>query len=372
MNDLKHYIRCLACCFAFAVPASAGTVHVDVDAAGRNDGLSWVDAYKSLSTAIDRSAPGDEVWVAEGTYGPMTLESGVRVYGGFAGNETALAEADPHAHRTYISGQGTSRAIECSGCDSSTVVRGFHIVKGFIDIPDTGGGVYLEESDAVFVRCVFTDNKAVTLGGAVTIWGGSPSFVNCRFHGNDGGWAAGAVFSRKSATPTFVNCLFHDNKATEAGAVSVRSGAPRFINCTFARNEATKGKGGALFDGCAGAILHNCILWDNMSPVSNANEIFSKRISEKITSVAHSSVKGGWSGEGNLDKDPLFVDASKGDYRLQATSPCRDTGLSTLLPTDTTDLGLNGNTTETLPKDLSLKARINGDSVDMGAFEWQP
>jgi hypothetical protein len=372
MNDTRLHIRWLACCLLLSTAASAGTIFVDVDATGANDGSTWANAYTSLSAAIGKAAAGDELWVAEGTYGPIVLKSGVKLYGGFVGNEKALAEAEPDTHKTYISGQSTSRAVAGFGCDSSTVVRGFHIVKGFIDVPDTGGGVYLEESDTVFVQCVFTENKAVTLGGAVTIWGGSPSFVNCRFHDNDGGWAAGAVFARKSATPTFINCLFHNNTATEAGAVSVRLAAPRFVNCTFADNRATSGKGGALFDGCAGATLENCILWNNTSPVSNTGEIFSKIVGDKITRVAHSTVKGGWTGDGNLDKDPLFVDAAKGDYRLQVGSPCRDKGINAVLPTDATDLSLDGNTTETLPKDLGLKARVNGDTVDMGAFEWQP
>jgi hypothetical protein len=372
MNDTRFHTWWLACCLVLFTRASAGPIFVDVDATGVSDGSTWADAFTSLSAAIGKATVGDEVWVAEGTYGPIRLKSGVTLYGGFRGSETTLAEAEPGTHRTFVSGQGTSRAIECSGCDSSTVVRGFHIIKGFIDLPDTGGGVYLEESDTVFVQCVFTENRAVTLGGAVTIWGGSPSFVNCRFHGNDGGWAAGAVFSRKSATPTFVNCLFYDNKAGEAGAISVRTGAPRFVNCTIADNQATSGKGGALFDACAGVTLENCILWNNASPVLNAGEIFSMPAGEKTTRVDHSVVKGGWAGNGNLDKDPLFVDAAKGDYRLQVGSPCRDKGLNTALPTDATDLSLDGNTTETLPKDLGFKARVNGDAVDLGAFEWHP
>ena len=78
----------------------------------------------------------------------------------------------------------------------------------------------------------------------------------------------------------------------------------------------------------------------------------------------------GCHGVGSIISDPLFVNASTGDYRLRADSPCRDNGLTASLPADVADIGLNGNTTEVLPKDLGLEARVFGDSVDMGAYEW--
>ncbi len=90
--------------------------------------------------------------------------------------------------------------------------------------------------------------------------------------------------------------------------------------------------------------------------------------------VTHSKVKGGWPGTTNLgaNVDPLFVDPANDDYRLQAGSPCRNAGHNASLPADVADIGSNGNKTERLPKDLALKPRIEGDSVDMGAFEWHP
>lgn len=34
--------------------------------------------------------------------------------------------------------------------------------------------------------------------------------------------------------------------------------------------------------------------------------------------VTYSDVQGGWSGEGNIDTDPLFADAANGDYHLKS------------------------------------------------------
>ena len=371
MRLISHICR-LVCCLAFCTTAGASIIYVDIDATGNNDGTSWVNAYASLSSAISSASAGDEVWVAEGAYGPIRLKDGVVVRGGFAGTESSASASDPDAHRTYISGGGTSRAVVSMNNDSSAMLRGFYITEGFVDIPDTGGGLYLENSNAMFIRCIFTRNRSVPLGGAAAIWGGSPTFVNCQFYDNDGGWAAGAVFNRRSASPTFVNCLFAKNRAEEAGAVSVLTGAATFINCTIADNKATIGKAGALFDSPGEAVFRNCILWNNASPVEGTSQIYDDPRAGGSTTVANSNVQGGWAGTGNLDSDPLFIDAANGEYRLQAASPCRDAGDGALLPADVGDIDRDGNTAGTLPKDLGLNPRVYGPSVDMGAYEWVP
>jgi hypothetical protein len=76
------------------------TIHVDADATGGDDGLSWADAFVDLQDALAIAIPGDEIWVAEGTYKPTTgtdllatfqLSSGVALYGGFAGTGSCPA-----------------------------------------------------------------------------------------------------------------------------------------------------------------------------------------------------------------------------------------------------------------------------------------
>jgi hypothetical protein len=42
--------------------------------------------------------------------------------------------------------------------------------------------------------------------------------------------------------------------------------------------------------------------------------------------VAYSDVQGGWAGTGNIDADPMFVDAVGGDYHLLGDSPAIDAG----------------------------------------------
>ncbi|MGB2985567.1 MAG: right-handed parallel beta-helix repeat-containing protein [Phycisphaerae bacterium] len=373
----------MVCVLAFVVSAAGGTVYVDADSTcGSDCGGSWAAAYPDLQDGIDAAlkAGSGEVWVAEGTYrGTISLKNGVKVYGGFAGTESSASAGDPNVHKTYIDGGSLSRAVESVNNDSSTVLRGFIIKNGAAPgWTETGGGLYLENSSAQMVRCVFTENSAEFAGGAVANhFGGSPTFVNCRFYSNGGVGSnptplgGGAVFNHNGA-PVFVNCLFYGNKASEGGAILTLKGEVRLTNCTLTGNEATKLKGGALFDRRGNIVVRNCILWNNNAKRSQTDEIFNDSSIGKTTDITHSDVKGGWPGVANINSDPLFVDASKSDYRIQATSPCRDTGQNAALPDDVADISLDGNTTEVLPNDLDLNPRVNGDSVDMGAYEWTP
>ena len=100
---------------AFSGPARAQAVtYVDASALGANDGSSWGDAFVDLQAGLSTAGAGDQLWVAAGSYTPappggpssatFAIPSGVEVYGGFAGGETALSQRDPAANPTVLSG----------------------------------------------------------------------------------------------------------------------------------------------------------------------------------------------------------------------------------------------------------------------------
>jgi hypothetical protein len=86
--------------------------------------------------------------------------------------------------------------------------------------------------------------------------------------------------------------------------------------------------------------------------------------------VTNSIVQGGYTGTGNLNLDPLFVDDINHDLRLQSGSPAINAGSNASLPPDTRDLDGDSNITEAIPLDIVRNPRINGTNVDMGAFEF--
>jgi hypothetical protein len=106
------------------------------------------------------------------------------------------------------------------------------------------------------------------------------------------------------------------------------------------------------------ALINNCILWDGNTTRPEVNDDASGTYS-----VKYCDIEGGVSfGATNIDTDPLFVNPAVGDFRLQATSPCIDTGFNFVgIPL----IDIDGN-----PR----IADGDGDCVydiDMGAAEYQ-
>ena len=92
-------------------------IFVNYAAHGQKNGTSWADAFTDLQSALNIAQSENEVWVAAGTYWPtnrtdaadprsatFSLNNGVKLYGGFSGNEGSLQERKWMANPTILSG----------------------------------------------------------------------------------------------------------------------------------------------------------------------------------------------------------------------------------------------------------------------------
>jgi hypothetical protein len=222
---------------------------------------------------------------------------------------------------------------------------------------NAGGGIYNNWSGATVTRCTFTSNIATENGGGFYNEGGSPILTGCTFTGN-GAKYGGAMYNVwNSAAPVVTHCVFLNNSGSiDGGAVLNQAAAvPTFINCLFRGNNkyAFANHG---YNGASMPTLTNCILWGD-----TPGEIYNMEGGSAV--ITYSDIQGGHAGEGNINADPLFINAAGGDFRfISSGSPCVDSGNNSVV-TQTTDLAGNPRITDGDWDGIAV--------VDMGVYELQ-
>ena len=188
-----------------------------------------------------------------------------------------------------------------------------------------GGGIFSSSSSPTLANCTFTTNDTNYRGGGMYCFSSSPTLDNCTFTNNAASFDGGGIFWTTLSSSTLDNCTFSDNTATRGGGIFCDDFRPlgnisTLDNCTFTNNTAST-EGGGIYYYSTILYLDSCILWGNNAPQSPEIYVYGGG-----PNVTYSDVKGGWSGTGNIDVDPLFVDPANGDVHLQSGSPCIDTG----------------------------------------------
>ncbi len=261
------------------VPPSDPIRYVNAAASGANDGTSWNDAYRELRDALAAAVAGDQIWVAAGTYKPTAdtdrtksfeLQSGVALYGGFAGNEANREDRNPAANVTTLSGNigdlqnptdNSYHVVTSYGVDSTAVLDGFTITQGRANGGDdeftSGGGMYnTNNARPTVTNCIFSNNFAGTSGGGMANVGSSPTVRNCTFSENTAEIAGDGMINLTKdspASPTIIGCTFSKNSALPfdfkegdmsfGGGIAEAEDSSTIMDCTFSDNMATHGGG---------------------------------------------------------------------------------------------------------------------------------
>jgi hypothetical protein len=189
-----------------------------------------------------------------------------------------------------------------------------------------GGMCNANYSPPRLTNCLFIDNIADTDnalsgngGGMYNINNSNPVLTATHFYNNRANFGGG-MGNRDDSSPTLANAIFTLNTATDDGGAmhNEDNSGPTVTNVTFTGNQATGHGGGMTNLSSSNPTLTNCILWGN-TPEEVHN-------SGGTASVTYSDVQGGYTGVGNMDADPLFVDAGSYDFHLSLDSPCIDVG----------------------------------------------
>jgi parallel beta-helix repeat protein/predicted outer membrane repeat protein len=398
-NHVETYFTCIFLMALILFPSISlgNTIRVPAD-------------QPNIQAAIDVASEGDRVLVADGIY------SGERDKNLDFQGKAIVLESENGPGNCIIDCEGEGRGLYFhSGEGQNAIVSGFTIING------SNGGIFCRDSSSpTITNCNISGNATSGFGGGIYCLDSSPTITNCTISGNTAQLSGGGIYATcyidypNCFGPTITNCTISNNKAVfyYGGGISLTDGcsakimeciiqnnlanvagggiycyqsspiiansnitgntalssggggicstgvsSPTITNCTFNNNNAPgfNGGGGIWCNWYGSATLTNCILWTN-SP----DEILVTADSYPV--VTYSDVRRGFSGEGNIDVDPLFVDPDIDNFRFREGSPCIDAGTNSVPDIPDTDFGGN--------------ARIvdgDGDGTpraDMGANEY--
>ena len=400
-------------------------------------GNAWTGVIK-LEVALERAVSGDEIWVQgveevskkDDVYvapkGGWTLKAGVKLYGGFKGNETSLEQratlgkAYNFAFRSILSGDmsmndtidhvnliSSSNALRTDNAehvltmdlnnsvanninDAVSVLDGFTIVGGHAS--ENGGGVLVTGHETYscayrIERCFFFNNYAVQNGGAIYVdekagkATSSNSYINqCVVYNNEAGLITevgnkgGGIYI--AGKGTVVNTSVFNN---ENGGVRISPDA-QVVNSTIARNTVAgvdlTVKGGSNEN----AKVVNTVVWGNNALYAEYTPGFRKSSYHEVEGGSTDSYGNVYVSDKNNDRSqasPFFASPSlKTSFDrefnwLYNAYPLWD--WQALEGSAFIDKGDNGAYASATYGDYDLggSARKVGDATDIGAYEFQ-
>ncbi len=300
---------------------------------GDPTGLSVEVVYpnESIQAAIDAASDEDIIYVADGTFtgaGNRNIQ-----FDNFTGT-TLTVRSIYGPEDCIIDCEGADRGFQFLAGDDNITISGFTIKNAYY--AEAGGGIKCSDSAPLIDNCHIISNEVATgLGGGAGIYckDSAPTIQNCFIQNNtvlnsEIGYIYGAGIYCENASPVIINCVVSDNTldggtlylyAYGAGIYLDSTSSAEIINSTIVNNTFSTTVNvdtGGVYCDSPDVIIKNSIIWNN-----DEDAIYG------TPAMTFTCIEGGYTGEGNISDDPLFIDQENGDYRLTQTgviSPCID------------------------------------------------
>jgi hypothetical protein len=254
------------------------------------------------------------------------------------------------------------------------------LVNGNFSYREEGGGIYTYYGTNTLSNNTLSGNNALYGGGIFTEFG-TNTLSNNTLSGNAVTTRGGGIYTYVGKNTLSNNTLSGNAATATGGGIYTRGSTNTMINNTLSGNQA--GSGGGIYTRDGTNTLSNNIFWDNKQGTDNNvvgadyyafgtnGNTFKNNLLQLASSNYPVSATGnsaiGKDATGNIfAQDPLFVNAADPDgadnihrtaddgLRLQASSPCINTGTATGAPI----------------VDIMNIIRPSGGGVDMGAYEF--
>ncbi|HNS41350.1 MAG TPA: right-handed parallel beta-helix repeat-containing protein, partial [Taishania sp.] len=312
-------------------PGGNGIAYVKPTATGSGNGSSWANATADMQAAINATGT-QKVFVAQGLYhvpspSSYVMKNGVEIYGGFD-PDNGISDL---THNRIMPGLGNQGSI-LDGNNERPIIWNYN------------NGV---TSSAKLDGFTLTNAKGVNQG-AIHNNAVSPTLTNLLIVNND---SYGIYNQSSSSTITNVAVLKNSGRGVHFSGV----GNATLVNATIAGN------------GGEAVYALNTDPMSNFSVVLNNSVVYGTVTNTLSQATANYSLveNNALSGNNAVDAtgvsaNQVFVDTLNNDFTLKGGAPAIGVGSNTLFT------GLTAST-----RDLLGNARLNGATIDLGAYEFK-